>query len=112
MLLDAIAVLVFAAVGRQAHEEASGLVGVLDVAWPFLTGAAIGWAVGRGWRRPLAPVPTGVAVWVGAWAAGMMLRQLSGDGTAPAFLLVAAISLAVVILGWRVIATLVLRARR
>jgi hypothetical protein len=42
----------------------------------------------------------------------MGLRLLSGQGTAPAFVLVAAITLGVFLLGWRGITALVLRIRR
>lgn len=37
---DAVAVLLFSAIGRGSHAEVDGLAGVLNTAWPFLAGAA------------------------------------------------------------------------
>ena len=41
-LVDALAVLVFAAIGTRSHEEDLAVVGVLEVAAPFLAGALVG----------------------------------------------------------------------
>ena len=46
-------------------------------------------AATRFWRRPTALVPTGLGVWLGTVAVGMILRVLAGQGTAFAFILVA-----------------------
>jgi len=45
--------------------------------------------VTRSWRRPMALLPTGVGVWLCTVALGMLLRVVSGQGTAFAFILVA-----------------------
>lgn len=102
MVADAVAVLAFAGVGRRQHDEAGALLGVLYTAWPFLAGAAITWLVARLWRHPLT-LRSGALVGAGAWAIGMALRALSGRGIAPSFMLVAAIALAVLLLGWRAV---------
>lgn len=112
LLLDVVFVVVFAVVGRLSHAEAADLAGVLTTAWPFLAGLAAGWAVSRAWRHPLALWPTGVVVWVVTLVAGMLLRVVSGQGTAVAFIVVAALTLALFLIGWRAIATLVTRSRR
>ena len=44
-LLDAVLVLVFAAIGRRSHAEGLTVGGVLETAWPFLAGAAGGWVL-------------------------------------------------------------------
>lgn len=62
---------------------------------------AVGWGVSLGWRRPLAVLRTGVPVWAVTVAGGMLLRMLVGQGTAPAFIIVAAVTLAVLLVGWR-----------
>jgi len=103
---DAVCVLVFCAVGRRSHAEGVTVSGVAETAWPFLVGAAVGWLVSRGWRRPLAVVPTGVAVWVCTIAVGMVLRKLNSGGVAVTFVIVASTVTAALLLGWRAAAAL------
>jgi hypothetical protein len=105
--LDAAVVVWFAAAGRSTHAESGGLAGVLGTAWPFLAGGALGWLVARAWRRPARVWPTGVVVWAVAWAGGLTLRGLAGEGLAPAFVAVAAGVLALGLVGWRGLATAV-----
>jgi hypothetical protein len=99
--LDVASVLVFVAIGRAAHAHGVTVAGMAATSWPFLAGAALGWAVGRGWVRPAAIVPTGVVVWVSCVAVGMVLRVISGQGTAVAFIAVALFFLGIGLLGWR-----------
>ncbi|WP_217914351.1 DUF3054 domain-containing protein [Miltoncostaea marina] len=107
---DAACIVAFAAMGRASHDEGSALGGTLATAAPFLIGGAAGWALGRAWRRPLDPA-AGAAVWAGALVVGMALRNLAWDrGTAPSFVVVTAIVLGLLLLGWR--AAWRLRARR
>lgn len=108
--LDVAAVMVFVAIGRASHDDSGGLGGFATTAWPFVVALAIGWAVTRAWRRPEAAVPAGVGVWVVTVAGGMVLRAVSGQGTAFAFVLVATGFLAMELLGWRLLAR-VARAR-
>jgi Protein of unknown function (DUF3054) len=100
-VVDGAAVLLFAAVGRLSHAEGVTPVGVLDVAWPFLVGGAVGTLASRTWRRP-ASLTSGLAVWAGTLVGGMLLRALTGGGVQVPFVLVAAIVLAVMLLGWRI----------
>ena len=105
-VLDVCCVLVFVAIGRATHEEAASVAGFAGTAWPFLAGLGVGWALCRGWRRPDTLVATGVVVWVTTVGVGMVLRAVSGQGTAFAFVVVAVLFLAFVLLGWRVVARL------
>jgi hypothetical protein len=104
-LLDAVAMLVFAAVGRASHVEGWSVAGVLATAWPFLTGTAAGWALVR-LRAGCWPdsVRRGIPVLVSAVVVGMGLRAATRQGTAPSFVVVATLVLAVVLLGWRAVA--------
>ncbi|WP_433477512.1 DUF3054 domain-containing protein [Spirillospora sp. CA-142024] len=106
-VLDVLCVLVFVAIGRASHEEAASLGGFATTAWPFLSGLAVGWASWRVWRRPEKVVPAGVGVWVTTVALGMVLRAVSGQGTAGAFVIVASVFLGLVLLGWRLVARFV-----
>jgi len=103
-----VAVLVFVAIGRASHAHGDTVAGTAGTAWPFLAGLGAGWIVARAWLRPLALVPTALIVWVSCVAVGMLLRVVSGQGTAVAFVAVALGFLGLELLGWRVLA-LVLR---
>ena len=111
-LLDVVLLLVFAAVGRRSHAEVGALLGVLGTAWPFLAGAAVGWVVVAATRRraPLG-LGDGALVWVATVAVGMLLRVVTGAGTAWSFVAVAAVVTAAFLLGWRLLARLALRRR-
>jgi peptidoglycan/LPS O-acetylase OafA/YrhL len=106
-LADLACVLALASGGLAAHTPGEGVVRLLYVAWPFAAGALAGWLVTRAWRRPWRLWPTGVVVWGCAWALGVLLRVLTGQGVAPAFQLVSFGVLGVTLLGWRGVVALV-----
>ena len=106
VLADICCVLVFVVVGRANHHAGETLAGVTSTAWPFLAGLAVGEVATRAWRRPLALVPTGVGVWAGTVAGGQVLRVISGQGTAVAFIVVSVLFLGLFLLGWRLVAQL------
>ena len=108
---DAVCVVVFCTLGRRSHAEGLTLAGIAETAWPFLTGAAVGWLLARGWRRPVAVVPTGVVVWVCTIAVGMLLRKATSQGVSPSFVVVASLVTALLLLGWRVAAALMMTRR-
>ena len=109
---DALLIMLFAAIGRDAHARGDVVAGVLLTAWPFLAGAAATWVVLRLWRGPLALRPAGVAVWLGAVGIGMALRAVTGQTVVLPFVIVALISLAVLLLGYRLVVLGLLRLRR
>ena len=108
---DVVCVVVFCTIGRRSHAEGLTLAGIADTAWPFLSGAAVGWLLARGWRRPLALLPTGVVVWVCTIAVGMLLRKATSQGVTPSFVVVASLVTALLLLGWRVAAALLITRR-
>jgi hypothetical protein len=99
--VDLVCVIVFCTIGRRSHAEGLTVAGIAETAWPFLSGAAVGWLLSRGWRRPTTLVPTGVTVWVCTVAVGMLIRALISAGIATSFIVVASLSTAVLLLGWR-----------
>jgi hypothetical protein len=105
LVLDVALVVGFAAAGRATHAEANALLGVLGTAWPFLVGTGIGWVLVRvlrgAWPLELGP---GITVWFATLVFGMVLRRLTGEGTAWPFVVVATLTLAVLLLGWRALA--------
>lgn len=109
-LLDAGLIGLFTAIGRRSHEHGVTLSGVLETAWPFWAGAALGWvatAVTR--RRTPGTVGDGVIVLLATVVVGMALRQLTDQGTAWSFVLVTTGVLALFLLGWRALAALLRR---
>lgn len=102
VVLDVCCVLLFVVIGRANHTKGESLAGIASTSWPFLCGLAAGWAASRAWRRPLSPYPAGVAAWLGTVALGMILRVVSGQGTAVGFIVVALAFLGLFLVGWRV----------
>lgn len=111
-VVDIVLIVAFALIGRSSHAEAASPIGLWTTAYPFLAGWAVGWLVVRGWARPMRLWPTGVVVWVATVAIGMLLRVLTGQGDVAgdplplSFVIVATISLAVFLLGWRAVVRL------
>lgn len=104
-VIDAVLVLVFAAIGRASHAEQNPVVGAVSTAMPFLVGGALGWALvwwrSHRWAVDLGP---GIVVWVATVVVGMLLRAVVGQGTAASFIVVATLFLGAVLLGWRYLA--------
>jgi hypothetical protein len=112
LAVDVLSVVVFAALGRATHDGdvlgPAGL-GLAETSWPFLVALALGWGVSLAWRRPLAPVRTGIPVWIATVVGGMLFRAVSGQGTQLAFVIVATVVLAAFLVGWRVVAAIISR---
>jgi hypothetical protein len=98
---DLLLLILFAALGRRAHDEGSAVTGTLTVAAPFLVGYVLSAAVLRLDRDPLA-VRKGAAVWALGVALGLLLRGTAFDrGLAPTFVAVAVLVTGVFLVGWR-----------
>lgn len=122
---DVVSFLVFAAVGRGTHGEASGLAASAEIAQTALP-FALGWFIVSPFlgmfRRRLTGMPLRMLwrtelAWLAAWPVAMLLRRiLANDGTSPSrFLVFAMVVLAAnaVFLGlWRTGFALVERMRR
>ena len=99
--LDGIAVLVFVAIGRSAHRHGLGLGGIASTLWPFAVGLGCGWLVVLATRQNPTRLAPGAEIAVLTVALGMMLRVISGQGTALAFILVALGFLGAAMILWR-----------
>lgn len=108
---DVVLVVIFALIGRASHQEDVSVPGVAQTAWPFLVGLVVGWLVARGWLAPLAPVRTGAVLWLLTVIVGMLLRAVSAQGVAVAFVIVASVVLLLFLVGWRAIGAAVARGR-
>ncbi|MEW1811574.1 DUF3054 domain-containing protein [Pseudarthrobacter phenanthrenivorans] len=109
---DAVLILAFAAIGRDAHHREEPVLGVLLTAWPFLTGAVAGWLVARVWRSPLSVIRAGIPVWLGTLVGGMLLRALTNQTVVLPFVIVATLALAVFLIGYRLLFAGAARLRR
>ena len=98
--------------GKDAHEAGESYWVLLVIAWPFALAAVLAHLVLTVSARRTASVwPEGLIILAMTYGLGMALRGLTGRGLAPGFLVVAAIFLAVTMLGWRGVAQLVVRRR-
>lgn len=112
VLIDAVLVIAFAAIGRASHSEALGVLDVLGTAWPFLAALLLAWVIVRLTDRDHSAVwPAGVIIWVVTVSSGLALRILFGDTAALPFVIVATITLAVFLLVPRLVWQLIRRRR-
>ncbi|MDO4785218.1 MAG: DUF3054 domain-containing protein [Propionibacteriaceae bacterium] len=109
LCLDLVLVVVFAAAGRASHAEILDASGIASTAWPFLLAAVTGAVIVTLLRWSAVSLRAGALVWLVTLAGGMGLRVAAGGTTAVAFIAVAGISLALLLLGWRGIAALAAR---
>jgi hypothetical protein len=109
LFADVVCVIVFCAIGRRSHAEGLTVAGIAQTAWPFLAGAGVGWLLIGGWRRPFTVIPVGLVVWVCTVVVGMVLRKVTSAGVSTSFVVVASVSTAVLLLGWRGAAALIRR---
>ena len=101
--IDGLIVIVFVAIGRGAHRHGVTTSGMASTLWPFGVGLAFGWlTVIKLHLRPRA-LPAAVVIVAATVAIGMVLRVISGQGTAFAFILVALGFLGAATLGWRLV---------
>ena len=108
---DAVAVVVFAAVGRLSHGEPDDLLGLVGTAAPFAAGLVAAWATPVVRHRPAAWQAGVVAVLCTA-GIGLLLRWGFTGRLPLSFAVVATLSLAILLLAWRGLAALVSRAAR
>ena len=105
---DAVAVVVFAAVGRLSHGAADDLLGLVATVAPFGAGLVAAWATPVVRRDPVG-LQAGAVTVVCVVGVGLLL-WFGFTGRLPlSFAVVATTSLAVLLLGWRGLAALVSR---
>lgn len=114
-LVDLVLVIVFCVLGRLSHDEGifTDLPGLFGTIWPFvaaLTVAHLVLLVSRAGRSER--MLPGVVIWVITVVLGLLLRALAGQGTALPFVIVATLTLALFLIGWRAVLALVRRLRR
>lgn len=106
---DFVVVLVFCAIGRASHQEEAAFAGFVTTAWPFVVALVVGHLIVLASRLRPEGFAAGGIVWAATLVIGMVLRAVSGQGTALPFVIVATITLAILFSIWRLV---VLLARR
>jgi len=108
VIIDVIAVMVFALLARIAHNSEElplSFGGWLDTTWPFLLGTVLVWSLivtGRLHRAP----GSGWVICGVTWVVGLLFWALR-HGQVPhwSFMIVAAVMLVVLLIGWRAVAS-------
>lgn len=109
---DFAAVAVFVVIGRLSHDDPLTITGFLHTFWPFALCLVLGQLSVQIWRSPPLWL-SGWAIWAITWAGGLTARILLTTDTAKgAFSLVVAVTLAVLMLGWRLVVDRIDRHRR
>ena len=100
-IIDLLCVLLFVAIGRDAHQHGISLNGMASTAWPFAAGLVAGWLLLRLAHRKATTRSSGFLIVLAVVILGMVLRIISGQGTALTFILVAMVFLSLFLVGWR-----------
>ncbi|WP_417508267.1 DUF3054 domain-containing protein [Microbacterium sp.] len=105
ILIDLVLVVVFCVIGRLSHDEGifSDLPGLLNTTWPFVLALLLAHGVLLLRKAQPDRMLPGVMVWFLTVVIGLLLRLFSGQGTAVPFIIVATLTLALFLLGWRAI---------
>lgn len=112
ILIDVVLIMLFAGLGRRSHEVSLDIVGIFQTALPFIAALVIASIVTVFWRTWARVWPAGVFVWAITVAGGLALRVLVfGDTAAFSFQIVAALVLALLLLGRRLASSLIIRRR-
>lgn len=113
ILIDLVLVVVFCVIGRLSHAEGilGDLPGTLNTVWPFVVALLVAHGALLLRRAHAERMLPGLVVWAVTAAGGLLLRAASGQGTAVPFIIVAALTLVLFLLGWRAVVALVRRSR-
>ena len=109
--LDFAVVLIFVTIGRAHHNDGETTRGIISTTWPFAVGLVLAWLFLVKTKRGGWTFKAGVLVASMTTTIGMILRVISGQGTAAAFIVVAFSFLLLGMLGWRFVAKVVVKRR-
>lgn len=110
--IDVLVVIVFATMGRLSHDlDLFRDGGVLATAWPFLVSLLVALAITRVWKAPLQLWPHAIVLWLITVGGGLALRVASGETAELPFIIVAVLVLALGLIGWRIVARVIIRLR-
>ena len=106
---DLVCVILFCAIGRRSHAEGLTAAGVAETAWPFLSGALAGWLIrGAGATRQRSFPPVSPCGWPPSSSECCCAASLP-RAQRVSFIVVASLVTALLLLGWRAVAALVVK---
>lgn len=111
-IIDFLSVLLFVAIGRKNHKHGFSLSGMTSTTWPFVVGLVSGWLVIVLTQRKATTRSSGIIIAIWTVTLGMILRVISGQGTALSFVIVALVFLLLFLVGWRTLLSLRRKGRR
>lgn len=111
LLIDLVLVILFAALGRRSHAEGLDVAGIFGTAAPFLIALLVFSCITVVWKQPHRLWPHGVVLWIGTVALGLILRVVFGATAAVPFIIVATIVLGILLLGRRLVGTMIQRRK-
>lgn len=113
VVIDAVLVVVFCIIGRLSHDEGilGDIPGLLNTMWPFIVAVLVAHVIAILIRLRTDRLPAGAVIWAVTVAGGLLLRAVAGQGTALPFIIVATLTLALFLIGWRAVYALVGRVR-
>lgn len=111
ILADLALVVLFVVIGRASHGEPLDLEGLQRTGLPFVAGTLLAWIGFLLKRHSGLTLVNGVFVWAMTLVLGMLFRLLLGGTAELTFVLVAALVLAVFLIGWRAVRWAVRRNR-
>lgn len=109
--MDIVIILVFVGIGRFVHDHGVNAAGMASTTWPFAGGLAVAWLSLAAWRRSGLSPSDGAIASVLTVLVAMILRVVSGQGIAVAFVFVALAFLGVSMVGWRALLAVINRWR-
>lgn len=119
LTIDVVLVLLFAFQGRSTHSSGNGLLGLVETAWPFLAGLALGWIFTRQWQTTDGGLPMVFQLWPSSialvfitWMGGLAFRSISGHTNEGGFPLVALGFFLLMLVGWRIVWGSIIRIRQ
>lgn len=105
--IDFLLIVLFAVLGRLAHDRGLSSTGVFETAWPFAIGLIGGWALVLALgRAPERILPGGIVIWLVTIGVGLPLwGTVYGERTIPhiSFVLVAGTTTFILLNGYRAI---------
>ncbi|RNE49986.1 DUF3054 domain-containing protein [Corynebacterium alimapuense] len=113
---DVVAITIFAFLARVAHQTEEmplNVSGWLSTLWPFLIGVAVAWMiiVLAHWDGAQL-APAGVLAWAITAVTGLAIWGLrNGEFPHWSFIIVATVMSGLLMLGWRIVARFVIRAK-
>jgi len=103
---DVVAVVVFAAAGRLSHGDSGDVLGLLGTVAPFAVGLGVAWAIPAVRSEPVSTRAGGLVL-AGTAGVGLLLRAAFTGRLPVSFAVVTVGSLAVLLLGWRMLSAVV-----